>query len=326
MDKKYIYSTSRVRTLQTQLLSEQQLERMVNAKSAQEAFLVLNDTFLAPFVAGIKRSELPRALRKSVSATKKLLDSIAPSPGLLNVLWYKYDFYNLTVIVKGLRVGLNDEQIEERCYFAGSIPPRKILEAIRKENFASLFKCLARAARRMESCREVYDIDRIANEEYFASIRRIAEESRHPFVLEYVKLLIDFYNIRTQLRLHIVSQFSSVDRRSVWVGGGTVDFAACRNVEGCLNALSRFGGQERYRQAIEAVLKDKNFALLEKAADDYLRDYLVSYANTHIFDPSPLFAYFVAHRADVAVIKTVMAAKEGALQIDELRKMLRKLY
>ena len=325
MNKKYIYSTSRVRTLQNELLSGQQLERMVTAKDTREAFAVLSDTFLAPFVAGVELSGLPRALRKSVSAGKRLLAEIAPEPEIMNILWYRYDFYNLRVTAKAARVGLSDEEIDELCYYAGSLPPREIISAWRKEKFTSLYGELARAAEEIKDEREPHRINLSADKHYFAAITAVAKKSGNSFLRDYVSLLVDFYNLRLCLRWPLLAEQIRIAPEKLRIEGGKITFSPNAGSAECEKAFSDLN-EELFRAPLKAALREKDFSLLEKAIDDYLRDFLVARAEADIFSPAPLFRYFVALRADAALVKTIMAAKESEMSAERLRGLLRKLY
>jgi len=96
MEFKYVYSTSRVKTISYKLLSENQLERLIGAKSLDEVFKVLQDTFLESFVTS-KVTDISPVLENCLSQAKVLLSSVAPKPQMINLLWIEFDFFNLKI-------------------------------------------------------------------------------------------------------------------------------------------------------------------------------------------------------------------------------------
>ncbi len=319
----YIYANSRIAALESELLSASQLERMMGAKTADEAFLALNNTFLAPYIAGGSCKDLPRMLRKSVSATKRLITQIVPDADALAVLWLRYDFYNLKVIVKGRKAGLSKEEILEHCFHAGVYMPEKMVDAVERDAVHNLLPALGRAYEKAQAAREVYEIDFAMNSGYFAAARAIATTAKELFVRAYVTRIIDLFNLSTQLRL--LMTLSEIDRDELFVVGGSFTMRAIATKEAILERYATMGAEAIWREAIATFDKTQNFAVLQKAADDALVQFVKEHA-TNTFSIVPVFSYFLAHRNNTQIVRTIIAAKESAMSEVELRRLLRKLY
>lgn len=319
----YIYASSRIAALEAGLLSESQMERMISAKSADEAFGALHDTFLAPYIAGVKKENLSRALRKSVSATKKLITDIAPDKELFEVLWLYYDFYNLSTIVKGLKVGLSQEELMERCFFAGVHMPDKVIDAVKSENVAHLHPELARAFRAMHDVEHSYDIDHVANMAYLRVVADVAEHGTEEFVRMYATKVIDFFNLETQLRL--VLHPSDLDRTALFAPGGSYRLEDLPDRQAIIERYRKQDYGAMWEEALASFEEMGDYAVLEKAVDEYMVRFVKEH-NTSILSPVPLFAYFLAHRNNTQIIKTIMVAQESGMPQTDLRRILRRLY
>jgi V/A-type H+-transporting ATPase subunit C len=128
----YIYAGTRAKTLENRLLSENQMELLLSAKSVDEVYKVLQDTFLAPHLVlkeEDKKDKARRALEESIREAKGILSSIAPAPMLLSVLWLRYDYHNLKAIIKGKRVEEKNSDILQNCFNMGVFSPEDLVRA-----------------------------------------------------------------------------------------------------------------------------------------------------------------------------------------------------
>ncbi len=320
----YIYANARIAALRSQLLSTAQLELLLSAKTADEAFDALNGTFLAPYIARGDRSQLARMVRKSLSAAKRLIVQIVPDDRPFHVLWMRYDFFNLKTIVKGRRAQLKDEEILERCFHAAQIAPDRLLAAVDADDVARLDTRLGAAYDAMRSATHVYDIDRASNLGYLQAVAERAQHCREPFVRDYARRVIDYYNLGTQLR--IASLALDVDPAAVFAPGGTIALSELSSQEAILARYATMdGGPSIWRDAIATFTETKNFAVMEKAADDALLHFITAYPST-IESVVGVFAYFIALRNNIQIVRTIIAGKESGMGEAELRQIVRRVY
>jgi V/A-type H+-transporting ATPase subunit C len=323
MDTKYYYSASRIKSLESTLLTEVQLERLLGAKDQQEAYKVMHDTFLAPYISDPRKTNLSRAFRKCMTLTKDLIAEIAPEPELVDFLWIRYDYYNLETIVKGKKANLPEEEIIEKCYFAGKHDPEQLLAYAGKGDLYHIDWNFQKAYDRAMKAQEVYEIDIIMNLAYFETMFQWLDNTKNAFVREYVKTGVDLYNLKTQLRL--LNLADAISLPNVFAPGGTISKEQMTTQEQIFEGLKRFGGSAHWKEALDEYSKNGHFSMIEKASDDYVVMFLKE-KSVNIFSPATLFAFFRARKNNIDVIKTIMVAKEGGISEGELRFMLRRLY
>ncbi len=322
MNTKYIYSGSRAKALETRLLSDVQVERLLSSKELPETFKALQDTFLAPYMAEHEKTDVNKALDQSMLETKNILASISPEPELLNILWIKYDFYNLKAIMKGKKAGFNNEEIVEKCSHASVYTPEKLIQAYDEKKLHLLNKHFNDATEEAESAKEVFEIDIAMNIHYFKAIKDIASTHKNNFVNEYVSLLVDFFNLESSLRLLSLNKMGV---KNIFITGGTVYKKDLEGQKNILEQYKKLGGEKVWDEAIKEFEKTGDFSLLERTADEYTLSYLKE-KSADIMSPAPLFAYFSAKKNNAQTIRAVMVAKQAGLPERDLRIILRRLY
>ncbi len=318
----YTYASARVKALETTLLSETHVERLLGAKSVPEAFKVLQDTFLAPHLHEHEKSNLGKALDAAITETKRFLSSVAPDPELLDVLWLKYDFYNLRTIVKGTRAGWEPEQIAETCFATGKYTPEALLKAYEENTLNYLSRHLGKAADKMRTEENIAQIDITANIYYFKAIQEIAERKHDPFVHEFVKLLIDLFNVKTALRgIHLKDAGVTAPH----IPGGRFQHKDLETEKQILEQFAALGGEEWWKAAIDEYKETGDHALIEKASDEYIIKFLKERSYT-LSSPVPLFSYFTARKNNVQLVAGIITEKEAGLSEGEIRHIFRTPY
>lgn len=96
----YEYATGLIRVLDKRILSQNDFERMLGAKTAADAFKVLNDTDYADNLLNLKPEEFEKALSRDEKDLKKLFFKIIDNKLLLDFLFLKQDFLKLKKYLK----------------------------------------------------------------------------------------------------------------------------------------------------------------------------------------------------------------------------------
>ena len=324
-DTDYVYAGTRAKALENQLLSENQMELLLSAKSVDEVHTVLQNTFLAPHLLSKEKKEKPSAkvaLEECVREAKSVLNSIAPEPELLFILWLRYDYHNLKAIIKGTRGGNNTEEILQSCFNIGIFSPEELLRAHEDKKLHLLNGHFKEAADKAGSAKQVFEIDLTMNKYYFKSILAIAEGSEDLFVTEYVKLLINIYNIKAALRAH---KLAEVDIKDVYVPGGQFSKKDLENKKGVISSLRHLGNEKIWSDAIKTYEQTNDVTQIEKTTSEYVFKFLQE-KSADLFSPAPLFSYFMAKKNNAQTIAAIIVAKRAGIKEKTLRTILRRLY
>ncbi|MCK5026919.1 MAG: V-type ATPase subunit [Candidatus Pacebacteria bacterium] len=322
MDNNYIYAGTLAKVLEKKLLSENQKELLVGAKSVPEMFKVLHNTYIAPFLSKEDPDSIIDALDKSIVQAKDALKKMSPKPKSLEILWIKYDFYNLKTIVKGKRASLSTEDIIDLCYNCGIYTPQEMLKSFERKTLSFLHNNFEKASAEAMETAEIFNIDRIMSRYYFESICDISKNSKDPFVKEFVTLLIDLYNVKAALRVPLIP---GLEEKHVFIEGGTFKQEDLDTREGSLKQLrKRFGGKGHWSKILEDF-NGESYVALEKELDQHEMNFLKE-KSLIPFSSASLFSYFKAQKNNAQIIGTILTAKRASMKEKDLRTILRSSY
>ncbi len=322
MTPDYTYASARVKALESQLLSYSQAELLTSAKSPDELYTVLYDTYLASYLKRNTEQDILASLEEQISDTKTLLQTIAPDPAVLDILWIKYDYHNLKAIVKGMRVGLKDEDIVRECYVESILPPETLLAHVRGGTLANYAPELVETLQEAESAQTPELVGETCDRAYFARMRDIAGRSKDTFAKEYVGLLVDMYNLKVFARSAVRETFRA---RKALVPGGACTLPAEFEPAHLAREYARYGAVDLWKQALTEVLVARNVSAFERVADDMATEWVKRVAIVD-FNLADLVRYFHAVKNNAQIISTIAKAKRAGMPEKTLRSILRALY
>jgi len=319
----YVYAGTKAKTLETKLLTENQVEMLVGAPTIQEFYKNLEDTFIAPYLAEHnKTKELSEILELSIEQAKKDLMDMIPNPALLTVLWIKYDFYNLKAIIKGDIANTSEKNVLSLCFQIGLYNPKDLYNAYHNQTLGVLDKRLSHASDEALAYKKIADIDLILNRNYLTTARHISQHHKNTFISNYVTRLIDLFNLRAGLRTH---GFGATGMSDVFIEGGTFHRRELDNEEHILSQFKRCDTPELWQSALDEYHTTGSFALIDKTAEDSVNNWLKT-QSYELFSLAPLFAYFAAIKNNAQMIRAVYVGKITGLTESEIRRTLRILY
>lgn len=320
---KYIYSASRIKTLSYNLLSENQLERLLGAKSQEEAFKTLQDTFLESFVYA-KVQDISKPMEDCVYQAKTLLGSIAPDQKMISILWIEFDFFNLKIIAKGRKNGLETEEIKKHATFTGNYTFERLLKAYDDKKLGTLNKYFKEAVEESQEKQNESQLDLVFDRKYLENLVAESKSVKDKFMKEFVLKMIDLFNLKTALRLKFLES-QNVPVRDLFVPGGKISKKDLEDETQLNFILNRFGNGKKWQEAFEEYKKSGNFSLIEKASEEHLLDFLKR-KSLNMFSPATLFSYFYRLKNNLHIIRTIILGKEMGLSELEIRNYLKKLY
>ena len=98
-DTDFLYISTRLRSMENRLLSRERMERMLEARTDEDAAKVLSE-------CGYKGLEKPgadalaRSLSDARNETFAELASMSPNADMIDVFRIKYDYHNLKALIK----------------------------------------------------------------------------------------------------------------------------------------------------------------------------------------------------------------------------------
>ncbi len=304
MSDAYIHSASRLKAREGSgyLLSPKQRRQLLDAERKEEFESILETTFLSAFLENSEeKKDVDKALEDCLLATKELLDEISPNSYIMDVLWYRYDFANLKIILKGIRGNFSEEAIIGLCHPFGKHDARYLLQAVQKEKTEFLPQEAREAVEASERVNYPYLIDFHLDSAYIEMVERMVDSisGEGLFLKKYASAFVDIFNIKSALRENTLRDY--VDIPNALKSGIEKDKA--------LDKLSEMGGEKFWQDAVREYKESGHFTLLERRFDDYMLDFLKWESLANLFSPATLFYFFEAKKNDIRTIKSLHVFK-----------------
>lgn len=323
----YMYSSARIRALETRIASREQIWRMAEAESAESVISLLSDHGFEPVYAGGKLSRedtLMSVLKEGFAQVAEMECAHAVS-----FLRYQYDCNNIKALIKCGARGISPDGM---LLPLGSVSAEECKAAFGNKDYSAFPENMSAAITEAEAAfaatANPQKIDFIIDKAAFADMLCAAKQSRVALAERLVGAKIDLVNIMMTLRL-IRMRLGAQARallEEAYIEGGSLD------VRDLTDALS--GGEEAladmleygaYSAMHELISSGAALGELEKKADD-LWIGIAGEARYIPFGAEVAIGYICALEYEVKNIRIILAGKDAGLSSDTIRERLRECY
>ncbi len=324
----YAYIIGRLRALETRLPTENVLERMIEADSADVAFQVLNDlSFVAGSMGDYGVDEFQTVLTKATEKMSRLLAKMTPDPYVMKFLWLKYDFHNLKVTLKARLAERGYADVEhalvdfgcmraedwEQFVFSGKLLPLT----------EGMHDTIADAVRQYELIQDSQIVDLIVDKHYLEELLAMASQFKSPLTIGYLQRLIDFTNLKTFIRCKELEKQDSYLEAVLLNGGRMPASFMPEHYSKSYEELKAGLEQKMYADELVVVLdefiKEKTLLAVEKKTIELLQDYMDE-SKKMSFGPEPVFAFFWRFENHMQTLRSVLVGKLNQLPAEDIRK------
>ncbi len=336
----FAYAVGLVRALETNLLSENEMERMLLAKSPEEALRILNETdFGRNLDPATKPEDFQKVLDKTFLEFKERLVKSVPDKRILNILWMEYDFHNIKTMLKAKLMGKSFEDIEGILSKLGKIDVMHLKDYIfdgvnrdwdiypQTEQYIK--KRILTAKNLFLKIGNPQVIDLFLDQKLMKVIFGKAEDSKSEFLMDYVRKLIDLNNIRLFFRMQITGKdIQMFEYGFLW--NGTIPWEKMRDAysQGLKNFVENMKNTPYSKIVSEGMKKyeeENTLIYLEKEIENYLIEYIKG-AKLITFGPEPIIAYLLAKKNNAFITRMIMVNKLNKIPPEEIKERLRILY
>ncbi len=317
LDTNYTYALGVIRAREVKLLTKKRLEELMTSEDVGELISALHDTDYGSFLRNIGKYEVENALSLAEVALYKDIEKLIADPEVMKILRAKYDFYNITVLLKGK---IAESNFTDKCSSLGSIPVSNLEGIFKEEKYSYLPAYLQEAIKK--GIDVYYSSDHNAQKLNFAVDSIMAETltsySENPFLINYYKFWVDLTNLKTILRLLFLEKYKELLDFAVLPGGNiekeTVKKAKIEDKDSL---------EDLYRGTIYSPLLEwkDSFSILEKEAEKILLSYLNSVAFEAI-GVEPVIAYLFAKVNEIRNLRIIFIGKINGVGDDLIKDRL----
>ena len=282
----YAYAVGKIRVLERNLLPKSYLNKIAeNSLEAISSELKIKDDFFS-------------FLENETKTTYDLIEKLLTNSSLSIILRLKYETYNLKLLFKKEV----DSSIPTTFSPLGAIPPSLLKDAIQNKAFLqipSYFRETVRKSLTFSRTNQVKDMEQFLEKEIWKTILKSVKEIKNLFLEDFLKMQIDFLNIKNFPEL--------------FIPGGRLKKELFKQDRANIEKKVLF-----FYPALD-------FANPEKTMDNLLINYLKE-AKTHSFGIEPLIAYLFAREEELKNIKLILLGKLNNIDPSTIKKNLRETY
>jgi len=306
MASDYIFPCVVVRSMETDLLTHEEILKLTELRTVQD---IMNVLALHGYGDGTELEnprEFEGILSANLEATYKEVYSVISDESELNFLKYPNDYHNLKVLLKSEFLGTDGSDL---LMDSGSIPKEEMAEMVRKREFLGMTVemrgAVEDAIEQFARSQDPQEIDIRLDRACYKDMYQAAEESGNDFLKGYVRLLIDTLNVNAFVRFKEVGKPAAFFKR-VFLEGGDLDESGVEREAS--NVLTKVGPK-----GVEKYLEDQRM--------DYVKDALYV-----PFGIEPIVGYLRAKEAEVKDLRMILTGKVSGMDGEAIKERLRETY
>lgn len=326
-DTDYLFLTARIRAQERKLLTQERIERMLDAPTAADAAKVLTECGY-PELEEVSVDGVNAILAEKRELIYADLHLFSPDQEIIDVFKIKYDYHNVKVLLKAEARGVNADDL---LVDTGRIAPDVLRDSIRASDLWGLPEGLSEA---IEKARETLGAtgdpqlsDFLLDRAYFADLFALARQSQSAFLEGFVRLSIDVSNLKSIVRTQRMGKDVTF-LKGVLFQGGSVDPTRIVITATAGSSIAELFANSVLEEAAEEgvhAIGGGDLIRFEKLCDDAIMAYIQN-AKYVAFGEAPLIAYLFAQESEATAIRIIMTGRLAGLPADMIRERLRESY
>lgn len=359
-ETRYAYAVGRIRALEIRLLDRAKLDRLLEAKSAEELLKLLGETEYAEAAAGISSPwEYEDLIAAELQRVRQLLGSLSPDPELTGAFYARYDFHNARVYLKFLWGATFDPR--EALSPLGILPLERVEDLVKAEKAAvesegsstlaappsaavrpegrgtgegswgevalasALQAAVRQAAKAFQASRDPQEIDLILDVQAQEYLLAVAERYRAGFLRGYLQREADLLNLQSVLRAAQMGWEASALQRALLPGGALPCARLVEALGTAPRSLLTLAAGTEYQSVVEegvrALEQSGQLGRFALLKEHFLHNY-VRAARYVFFGYVPLLAYALTKEREGRLLRLAFAAKLQALPLEKIAERL----
>ena len=326
-DTDYLSISAQVRAMENRLMNQERRERMIDARSDEEAVKVLTECGYAEpedLSVGAVNAVLAQARQKLYRQLKEAV----PQRSLIEVFQVKYDYHNAKVLLKAEALG---EHADRLLMAGGRYGAEELAERFRQGTLTGCSDAFRKAVEEARGVladqRDPQRADLILDRACHAEMTAAARDSGSEFLQGYVRLAIDAVNLRVAVRCARMGAEPELLKLSLLPGGNVSPEAIAASRGSDLAGRFAASPLKEAAQLGASLTAPGGWSLsgFERLCDNALVAYL-SQAKRIAFGEQPVVGYLCAREAEATAIRTILSGRRSGLSGEEIRERLRESY
>ncbi len=317
--KIFPYATAAVKSMETKLLTNEQIMYLADADSFDDVLKLLSDTDYNKNKK-ITKTNFSGIILEHISDVYKSVTELLGKHSFIDFFLYKYDFHNIKALIKS---EISGKHVESILLNMGNVPLDILKEAIRERNYSKIsfpeVKATDKAFDLFSKTNNPCYIDLVLDKACFSAMKRTAERINMVYLSDYVTKLIDIMNIRTYYRMTYLKISQDIFEYA-FLDGGMIDLRFF------INAFENSSGLKVFKETDYKILSENipvNF--FEKICDDHIMEQ-VKRAKYKSLTAEPVAGYVIAKECEASILKYIFSCKLNDIKKEKIKERVRKVY
>lgn len=331
--EQYGYTVARLRAMESRLLDDSVLQRLIDCEDLESAMKVLGETVYSSWLVELKsNTEFDKAIESELLYIYNEVKKFVPDSGLVEICRLPYDFHNVKVLLKGqILQREGGERHFELLTALANIPTDDLIMAVETEDYRllpyDLHAVLPKSFALGDQTRDILEVERLLDNVLFREMFKIARSLEYEAPLRWVRGKVDAENVRNMFRLKRMDK-DAVSVQSYLHDGGFVSVEQLLSmlsepIESWVRVLSYADiGRVLYHVQDGA---DMNALLveMEKILDDYVTSILQT-AKYSAFAPENVLNYLWHKEMEAKNVRVALVSVANAMDKDLARRLMRR--
>lgn len=327
-NSEYAYETGVIRALETRLLDQTHFSRMIEAKSFQDAFLILHDTTYGKNIK--ENKDYDEVLENEFKSVLEFFDISCRDKYIKEYYKSGFDIHNLKMFIKAK---ISNNNLKNSMLSEYGMHPAEIyVESMENDNLSNVpepYIIFAKNALEFyNNNKDVELLDIYIDNLYFTWRSKIIGKSNNFYLINLDKEEITLINIKTFARLLYFKNIKNVDEAIL--NGGFIDKDVFLLHKGeNLNHIYSYFNNTPYEKIVKNgynyLVTNNSFSHLEKLCEDRLVQIAKS-TKAGIFGVEIVFAYLMAKENEIKRLRIILSGKKNHVAKEVIKKRLPEMY
>lgn len=338
MTKDFLFVNGQVKALESRLLNDSRLERMVGAATAEEAFRVMVELAYAEyFDESTKPQDFGNVIEQGLLETKKLIQNGGNFHSGYDLFFSQFDLNNLKQALHHRLVdhkgALTEEDFTEDNGFAtlGNLSLEDLNNTVfnnrAPENVSAVFvEAVAKAEKILEMQKHFRFVEYALDKAYSEHVLCVAKKSKDSFLKKFAQRMIDTTNFRALARSILLHKESLP--KEAFAEGGILDLEDLERITSIEDVAKHVSATDFYPLA-QILLSEQSDAekvqAFEQGFDQQMQQFLDDAASDDMSSIAVSMNYFERRLRDARRLRFIMYSKFHGLDADFIFNALKTI-
>ena len=321
MEMEYTYGVARIRSLESELFSDETMSALLMCNSYDECMNFLRDR---GWGNGNPEQTLEEMLQEETAKAQQVLKELVEDESSVAILTINDEFHNLKAAIKQV---CTEDETENIFYAHTKLDPEFLKECIRQGDFGRLPQNMSGVAKEATEILlrtgsgQLCDIiiDRAALE----AVRTAGLKAENSLIKKYADIQVTIADIKIAVRCASTGKDSRFVEKCVVPCEGISITDLISSVDNGLEGVCSYLENAGYADAVKALNVSKS--VFECWCDNKIIEYIKP-EKYNSFSIGPIVAYVVARQIEIKTVKIILSGKLNNFDNKFIKERVRLMY